>query len=84
MSPAMQSVLDDWSLPVWLTLAIALTALIYLRGWFALRKTRHEQFTGWRLLSFWPASPAFGPPSGRPSMPLPMCCSALTWSSTWC
>lgn len=48
----MQSVMDDWSLPVWLTLGIALTALIYLRGWFALRKTRHEQFTGWRLLSF--------------------------------
>lgn len=52
MSPAMQSVLDDWSLPVWLTLAVVFTAAIYLRGWFALRKTRREQFSGWRLASF--------------------------------
>ncbi|HVA91494.1 MAG TPA: cytochrome c oxidase assembly protein [Chloroflexota bacterium] len=52
MSAAMQSVLDDWTLPVWLTLATVLTALVYLRGWFALRKTRPRQFTAWRLLSF--------------------------------
>jgi putative membrane protein len=48
----MQSVLDDWSIPVWLTLATVVTSLIYLRGWFALRKTRPGQFNGWRLLSF--------------------------------
>lgn len=52
MSPAMQSVLDDWSLPIWLTLTIALTGLIYLRGWIAIRRTRPGQFSGWRLLSF--------------------------------
>ncbi|HUN85873.1 MAG TPA: cytochrome c oxidase assembly protein [Terracidiphilus sp.] len=52
MSPAMQSVFDDWSLPVWLTLSVLLTAAVYLRGWFALRRTRREQFSGWRLASF--------------------------------
>lgn len=48
----MQSVLDDWSFPVWLTSAIVLTGIVYLRGWFALRRTRRHQFSGWRLLSF--------------------------------
>ncbi len=52
MSPAMQTVFDAWSLPVWLSLAILIPALIYLRGWFALRKTRREQFNGWRLTAF--------------------------------
>jgi putative membrane protein len=48
----MQSVLDEWSLPVWLTGSIAVTGIVYLRGWFALRKTRREQFNRGRLLSF--------------------------------
>lgn len=52
MSPAMQSVFDDWSLPVWLTLATVLTTAIYVRGWLALHKTRPEQFNTWRLYSF--------------------------------
>jgi putative membrane protein len=52
MSDAFQSVWDEWSLPVWLTLAVLLTAAIYLRGWLALRKTRPAQFTLDRLLSF--------------------------------
>lgn len=47
-----QSVQDDWSLPIGLTLAILLTALIYVRGWFALRKTRPAQFNLDRLLAF--------------------------------
>jgi putative membrane protein len=52
MSPAMQSVVDDWSIPVWFTLASVVTSLVYLRGWIILRRTRPEQFNGWRLLSF--------------------------------
>lgn len=48
----MPSVLIDWSLPVWLTSSIVLTGIMYLRGWFALRRTRRDQFCGWRLLSF--------------------------------
>jgi putative membrane protein len=48
----LQSVLADWSLPIWLTVAIGLTGLVYLRGWFALRRTRPAQFTSARLISF--------------------------------
>ena len=48
----MESLLNDWTLPVWLTGSIVLTGMVYLRGWFALRKTRREQFNNWRLLSF--------------------------------
>src|SRR5664280_3421685 len=29
-----------------------LVAIIYLRGWFEIRKTRPSQFSQWRLLSF--------------------------------
>jgi cytochrome c oxidase assembly factor CtaG len=47
-----QSAQDDWSLPIGLTLAIVLTALIYVRGWLALRKTRPAQFNLDRLIAF--------------------------------
>jgi len=47
-----QSAQSDWSLPVGLTLAIALTAAVYVRGWLALRKTRAAQFNVDRLLAF--------------------------------
>ncbi len=49
---AIQSLIDDWSLPVGLTAAILLTAALYIRGWLALRKTRPAQFNSDRLLSF--------------------------------
>src|ERR1022692_4238239 len=52
MSDPFQSVLSDWSLPVGLTVAILLTAFLYLRGWIALRKTRPAQCTPARLISF--------------------------------
>jgi putative membrane protein len=44
--------MSDWSPPAGLTLAILMTAAIYMRGWIALRKTRPTQFTPTRLLSF--------------------------------
>jgi putative membrane protein len=52
MPEVVQDILKDWTLPVWLTLSIAITALIYLRGWLAIRRTRHTQFTSARLASF--------------------------------
>jgi cytochrome c oxidase assembly factor CtaG len=52
MSDAVHEIFADWKLPVGLTLAIAVTAAIYLRGWLALRKTRRAQFTDMRLGSF--------------------------------
>src|SRR6266702_2273632 len=52
MSDAARDIFADWSLPIWLTLSIVITAAIYLRGWLAIRKTRPEQFTDLRLASF--------------------------------
>jgi putative membrane protein len=52
MSGAVQDIFANWSLPVWLTGSILLTAALYLRGWLALRKTRRAQFNDLRLASF--------------------------------
>jgi putative membrane protein len=52
MSDAIHDIFTNWSLPVWLTGSILITAVVYLRGWFAIRTTRRQQFTGLRLASF--------------------------------
>lgn len=52
MSPAVSYILKEWSLPIWLTLSIAVTGIAYLRGWLAIRKTRPDQFHELRLISF--------------------------------
>lgn len=52
MPPEIQAVFDDWSPPVFLTILTLLSAIVYIRGWFAIRKTRPEQFPDWRLASF--------------------------------
>ena len=52
MSIAVHEIFADWSIPVWLTMAILVTAAVYLRGWLAIRKTRAAQFSGLRLASF--------------------------------
>ena len=48
----MQEIFADWSLPVWLTASILITAVLYLRGWLAIRRTRKAQFTDMHLASF--------------------------------
>jgi putative membrane protein len=52
MSGATRAVFEDWTAPLWLTIGIAAAALLYVRGWLALRKTRSAQFNGRRLSSF--------------------------------
>jgi putative membrane protein len=52
MSGAVRDIFADWKLPIGLTLSIVLTALVYVRGWFELRKTRLAQFNAERLASF--------------------------------
>jgi putative membrane protein len=52
MPDAASDIFAEWRLPIWLTLAIVLTAIVYLRGWLALRKTRRAQFTDARLTCF--------------------------------
>lgn len=52
MSPAVEEIFNEWTLPVWLTLSVMIAALLYVRGWLAIRKTRKEQFTDMHLMSF--------------------------------
>ncbi len=52
MPPEYQAIFDDWSPPIFLTTALVLTAILYIRGWFAIRKTRPSLFPSWRLTCF--------------------------------
>jgi putative membrane protein len=52
MPPEYRAIFDDWSPPIFLTTAILLTAILYIRGWFAIRKTRPVLFPTWRLGTF--------------------------------
>lgn len=52
MSDAVRAIFADWSPPIVLSLSVLITAGLYLRGWFAIRRTRPAQFTGLRLASF--------------------------------
>jgi cytochrome c oxidase assembly factor CtaG len=52
MPPEFQAIFEEWSPPIFLTTMVLLSAVIYTRGWFAIRKTRANQFPAWRLASF--------------------------------
>jgi len=42
----------QWDIPPIVTSALALSALIYARGWMRIRRTRPAQFPAWRLVAF--------------------------------
>jgi len=44
--------LTDWDIPPIVTAELALTALIYVRGFLRIRRTRPAQFPAWRLAAF--------------------------------
>ena len=52
MSPASQAIFENWSPPLFLTSMVVLTAIVYSRGWFLIRKTRPLQFHAGRLTTF--------------------------------
>jgi cytochrome c oxidase assembly factor CtaG len=52
MSAAATEIFAEWSIPWALTIAILAFAAIYVRGWFAIRKTRRSLFPDWRLFSY--------------------------------
>jgi cytochrome c oxidase assembly factor CtaG len=52
MTPEVKALLLDWEIPLWTTVALVLTAAIYLRGWILIRKTRPASFPVWRLVCF--------------------------------
>jgi putative membrane protein len=50
MSP--DDLVTRWEIPWAVTCALMVTALIYIRGWSRIRRTRPALFPGWRLLAF--------------------------------
>ena len=52
MPSASQTILAAWSPPIGLTTTLLLVALVYIRGWFIIRRTRQTQFPVWRLAAF--------------------------------
>jgi putative membrane protein len=52
MPPPAQSVWQHWTFPVWLTLAMTLAGLAYLRGWLRLRSASAKVIPAWRAASF--------------------------------
>lgn len=53
MSDVVRDILADWEFPLWLTLSLVLTGVVYTRGWIQIRKTRRAQFTAGKLAWFW-------------------------------
>jgi len=52
MPSPIQTEFASWSLPVPVTLALVLTAFVYARGWFHLRRAYPGAIPGWRLGAF--------------------------------
>jgi len=52
MSPAVRDIFADWSPSWFLSATILVIAATYIRGWFAIRRTRLVLFPDWRLISF--------------------------------
>ena len=54
MMPAvtLADLFTQWSVPWAVTVALALTTIVYIRGWLRIRRTRPAQFPAWRLNCF--------------------------------
>ena len=53
MSTDAQAVLQNWSSPTWVNLSIAITGLVYGRGWVSIRKLLPQLIPIWRLVAFY-------------------------------
>ena len=51
-SPTFADLFTDWDIPWIVTLELAVTAAIYVRGWVRIRRTRPALFPRWRLVCF--------------------------------
>ena len=51
-STTMADLFTRWDIPWVVTSGLALSAIIYMRGWARIRRTRPAQFPAWRLLTF--------------------------------
>jgi putative membrane protein len=52
MTPDAQAILESWSAPLGVNLALCLTAVVYVRGWFRLNAVFPNLITVWRLAAF--------------------------------
>lgn len=52
MPDVSNAIFGSWSIRFGPTFALILTALLYFRGWFKLRRLAPQRFDGWRLASF--------------------------------
>ncbi len=52
MQSVTQAVLRSWSIPPAATFAIVLSALVYLRGWWLLRRAGSPNIPPWRAVTF--------------------------------
>jgi putative membrane protein len=52
MSPEFRAIFAEWSPPIPLTVTLLITALLYTRGWYQIRRTRSALFPTWRLVTF--------------------------------
>jgi putative membrane protein len=52
MSPDAQAILQSWSAPLGVNLALCVTVAIYARGWFRLHDIFPGLFSAWRLTAF--------------------------------
>ena len=52
MPSAYHAIFEEWSPPIVLTGTLILFGAVYVRGWFAIRRTRAAQFSWWRLGAF--------------------------------
>jgi putative membrane protein len=52
MSPEAQAVLQTWSSPTWINIALVLTAIVYVRGWLSIRRLLPALIPFWRLSAF--------------------------------
>jgi putative membrane protein len=51
MTTEISAILASWSPPIGISITLVLVAAVYARGWYAIRATRPNYFTTWRLAS---------------------------------
>lgn len=49
MAADIQSTIDSWEPSWWLSTSVLVAAVVYFRGWLAIRKTRPKLFPAWRF-----------------------------------
>lgn len=52
MPPEVRDIFEEWSPPLFLSSVLVLSAIVYTRGYFLIRKTRPALFPAWRMASF--------------------------------